>query len=151
MAKLTTSLQLNSSVYGGGKKQNYSTTHAVTSAFDTTFRVNNSDTFKQIIDFKPDGSKTYNKFNYLLLANDGDQSAELQIVLREFIADAGDATDDVASAVNPESGTLDFVLHPGKYLALPTSKLFLYSDDHDNDAPYAAADTSAGNKAGTSA
>ena len=75
MGNLTTTLSLTSNVYGGGKGQQYTTSNPVTSAFDTTFKVNNSDSFKQLIDFKSDGTKTYNKFNYLLLANDGEQPA----------------------------------------------------------------------------
>ena len=144
MAKLTTSLQLSSGVYGG-KTHNYKSSHQVTSAFDTTFKVNNSDTFKELVEFKTDGSKTQNKFNYLLLANDGNQSAEMQIVLREFGVD-----DDIVDA-NPETATIDFILHPGKYVALPTSKMIVYSSDPDDNDVYAGTDTSAGNKAGTSA
>ena len=145
MGNLTTTLSLTSNVYGGGKGQQYTTSNPVTSAFDTTFKVNNSDSFKQLIDFKSDGTKTYNKFNYLLLANDGEQPAEMQILLREF-----NTGTDLADA-NPESATIDFILHPGKYFVLPTAKMMVYSTDPDDDDVYAASDTSAGNKDGTSA
>ena len=57
MAKLNTSLKLASDVYGGSKSHTYSTTHVAASAFDTTFKVNNSDTFRELIEFKPDGTK----------------------------------------------------------------------------------------------
>ena len=143
MGNLTTTLSLASNVYGGGKSQKYTTAHPVVSAFDTTFKINNSDTFKELIEFKPDGTKTYNKFNYLLLANDGNQSAEIQILLREFGTD-----DDIVDA-NPESATIDFILHPGRYMMLPTAKMMVYSSAPDTDDVYAIADTSAGNKDGT--
>ena len=144
MAKLNTSLKLASDVYGGSKSHTYSTTHVAASAFDTTFKVNNSDTFRELIEFKPDGTKTYNKFNYLLIANDGNQSAEIQIVLREFGTD-----DDIVDA-NPESATVAMVLHPGKYFALPSSKVIVYSTDPDDNDVWATGDTSAGNMNGTS-
>tara|TARA_R110002074_G_scaffold399666_3_gene593316 strand:+ start:3118 stop:5088 length:1971 start_codon:yes stop_codon:yes gene_type:complete len=143
MSKLTTSLQLSSNVYGSSKNQSYTTTHEVTSAFDTTFKINNADGLKQLIDFKPDGTKLYNKFNYLLLANDGNQSAEIQILLQEFGID-DDIIDD-----NPNSATIDFILHPGKYFAIPSSKMFIYGMSDTNDLT-ANTDTSAGNMNGTS-
>ena len=143
MPKLTTSLTLNSNVYGGGKKQSYTTTHPVNSAFDTTFKVNNADGFKQIVDFKPDGSKIYNKFNFLVIANDGNQSAEIQMLLQDFTVD-----DDIVDTT-PASGTIDFILHPGKYVALPTSKMFIYGASNTTDLT-ATTGASAGNKDGTS-
>tara|TARA_R100000808_G_scaffold24604_2_gene57128 strand:+ start:1394 stop:3394 length:2001 start_codon:yes stop_codon:yes gene_type:complete len=144
MAKLTASLSISSDVYGG-KNSNYTATHPVSSVFDTTFKVNNADGLRELIEFKPDGTKTFNKFNFLVLSNEGQQPAEIQILLREFGVD-----DDIVDA-NPESGTIDFILNPGKYIALPTSKMILYSADHDDNDVYAASDLSAGNKAGTSA
>ena len=145
MAKLNTTLSLNSGVYGG-KAQKYASNHEASSVFDTTFKINNSDSLRELIEFKPDGTKTYNKFNYLLIANDGEQTAEIQILFREFGTD-----DDLFEGGDPYSGTLDFLLHPGKYIILPTAKMFLYSADHADSDPYGAADLSAGNKDGTSA
>ena len=86
MAKLNTTLSLNSGVYGG-KAQKYASNHEASSVFDTTFKINNSDSLRELIEFKPDGTKTYNKFNYLLIANDGEQTPEIQILFREFGTD----------------------------------------------------------------
>ena len=80
----------------------------------------------------------------MVLSNAGNQPAEIQIVLREF-----NTGTDLADA-NPESATLDFILTPGKYFILPTSKMMIYSTDPDDNDVYAAGDTSAGNKDGTS-
>jgi len=143
MARLKTKLTLASDVYGG-KVQAFRSQHLCSTVFDTTFKVNNSDTFSELIEFAPDGTKTFDKFNYLALSNTSNQPAEIQIILREF-----NVGSDVADA-NPETATMDFILHPGKYFILPSSKVMVYSADPDENDVWATGDTSAGNKDGTS-